>query len=135
LTGVNSNQQVGTLFIANFYTGRQSTNVIVYKGQESLAPQRHRFEVLGSTNSSFALALFYALDDPDGSGVTFQITAGSFPFNAGIAWDYQFTSPIYRPPAVVGSDVIVRIETISQQWMSIPKNEMRVIQDSIQRVR
>ncbi len=135
MAGVSSNQQVGTVLLVNFYTGARSTNVIVYRGQETAPPQRHLFEVPTSPGSSLSLARLSALDDPDGSGVTFQITGGTFPFNAGGMREYEFTSPIYRPPPTPGTDVNIRLETVSQQWTSIPGDEMRVIVNSRERVK
>jgi hypothetical protein len=136
LTGVSSNQQVGTVIVENFYTGRSSTNFIFYAGRELSLTNRHRFDVHPRSDSTLVLARIYASDDADGNGVTFTVEGGDglFQFNAGIMWDYQFTTPIYRPPAGRGTDVSIRLETISRQWMSAPELPMRRIQHVIRKL-
>jgi hypothetical protein len=134
LAGVNTNQQVGVITNNSYYSASQGYAAIFYKGQESAAPNRHVFQVSSSADSSTVLLRIYALDDPDGSGVTFQIVSVFLPFNAGVSWDYQFTSPIYRPPALPGTDEAIQVEAVSQQWMSFPGREMRRIQNYLRKV-
>jgi hypothetical protein len=135
VTNLALNQQVGGATNLNFYSDFKSQYLIVYKGKEVQEPQRHMFNITDSVGSSLFWARIYAMDDPDGTGVTFEVESGFLPFNAGAMWDYRFTSPIYRPPATSpGTDVAVRVETISQQWTSIPGSEMRVIRNSLETV-
>lgn len=95
LTGIKPEQSVGIALSVNFYTGFRATNVIVYKGPETNALKRHVFEVVDRLGSTIPVERLFASDDPQGQGVTFEVKAGIFPINAGIFYDYQFSSPIF----------------------------------------
>ena len=131
VTNLTVGQQVGTTVITSFYDGTQQTNLVVYAGQETNAPQRYQFQEIEYLGSAYPLAWLYYSEDTN--GVTLQLTGGdpSAPFAAGSLYDFHFITPIYRPPA---SAVAVRVETVSQQWMSPPGSEMRRIVNSIQPV-
>jgi hypothetical protein len=131
VTNLAVNQQVGTAVLTSFYDGSQTTNFIIYAGQETNALQRYLFREVPDTSSSYTLAWFYYSEGTN--GVTLQLGPGDtlFPFYAGGLYDFQFTTPIYRPPA---NDVAVRIDAVSQQWMSPPATEMHRIVNSIRPV-
>ena len=135
MNGISSNQVVGVANILNFYTGRESTNIVAYRGQESDGAKRHRFEVRSSPNSSYVIARVFAWED--GGGVTFRAEEGGglFTFNAGVRVDYQFTTPIYRPPVAPGSHVALRVEAVSKQWMATRDEWMHITVNSLQRVK
>jgi hypothetical protein len=137
VTNLTVNQQVGAVTQVTLEDGTQRIFPILYRGQEPQPPGRHLFEVLSSvsTESKYAYARLYYSEAADGSGVLLEVDAGWLGFFAGVMWDYQFTAPIYRPPAGAGSEVALRVETISQQWMSVPDSEMRVIVNSTQPVK
>jgi hypothetical protein len=135
LAGLTIGQQVGTVIQTNLYTNREFTYQLIYAGPEAAPSQRFIFAVPISAGSSTVHSRIFALDDPDGAGVSLQIESGFVKFNAGIVWDYKFTSPVYRPPATAGTDVAERLEVVSQPWMSIPFSEMRVIKHTTHKVR
>jgi len=130
ISNISSNQQVGTVVVRSSYTGGKSTNLLVYVGQETTGSQRHVFKEVTSLSSSFVLArLFYS---EDAAGVTLEASGGDriFQLNPGIAYEFQFTAPIFTP---IGNAVGLRLEAVSKPFTSIPGNEMRVIWNSIQR--
>jgi hypothetical protein len=131
LEGLTLDQQVGTAASYDLTDGRTNTDPIKYKGQETAAPQRHIFE---AGTSSVISARFYFLDDPDGAGIGFQLDHTKYGqidlSGPGQMWDYQFTIPIYRPPAAAGADVLSTLETVSEQWISPASSEMRVIRSA-----
>jgi hypothetical protein len=137
VSNLTANQQVGAVTQVTLEDGTRRTFPILYRGQEPQPPGRHLFEVLYSvsTESKLAYARLHYSEAADGSGVLLEVNAGWLGFWAGVMWDYQFTAPIYRPPAGAGSEVALRVETISQQWTSVPGSEMRVIKDSLQPVK
>jgi hypothetical protein len=129
VTNLTIDDQVGSSIRTSFYDGSQATNVIAYAGQETNAPQRYLFREVPSLGSPYTLAWFYYSEGTN--GVTLQLGPGDnslFKFYPGGLYDFQFTTPIYRPAA---GDVALRLETISQQWMAPPGNEMRRIVNSI----
>ena len=128
LSNVASNQVVGMVRTVNFYTHRAFTNLLVYVGRETNAPQRHVFNVVSSVGSSTVAAKILAQDDPSGNGVRFDAVSGIFPFNPGGMFEYQFTTPNYLPHAAAGIPLNIRVESVSQQWMAPPGSDMRVIQ-------
>jgi hypothetical protein len=137
VANLTTNQQVGAVTQVTLEDGTERTFPILYRGQEPQPPSRHLFEVLDYVNaeSKYAYAHLYYSEASDGSGVLLEVNAGWLGFWAGVMWDYQFTVPIYRPPAGAGSEVALRVETVSQQWASVPGSEMRVIVNSTQPVK
>jgi hypothetical protein len=131
VTNLTLNQQVGTTVTTSFYDGSQSTNILIYAGQETNAAQRYLFREVTDPLSTDTLAWFYYSGNTN--GVTLELGIGDplYAFSAGALYDFRFTTPMYRPPA---NQVAVRIDTVSQQWMAPPGNEMHRIVNSIQSV-
>ena len=128
VTNLSLNQQVGTAITTSFYDGSQQTNLIIYAGQETNAPQRYLFREVPNLGSPYTFAWFYYSQATN--GVTFQLGPGDplFTFSPGGVYDFQFTTPLYLPPA---SDIALRVDTESQEWMAPPGNEMHCIANSI----
>ncbi len=131
VSNLSSNQQVGTVTGISTYTGRKSTNALVYVGPEPTGAKRYVFQERIPGNSTYVFATLYYSETAD--GVTLEIDGGEglFAFAAGIVYEFQFTTPIYLTPT--DTQVPIRVEAISQRWTSIPGNEMHVIWNTIQR--
>lgn len=117
-------QQVGTAKLTNRYTGQTSDYTILYDGQEAPPSSRHKFRV--TLGFFLTVARLYYSQNAGGNGVSLFLEAGFGGFNAGSLWEYQFTTPIYRPPAAAGTSVTGQMEVISQQWQSFSGTEMRL---------
>jgi len=130
VSNLSSNQQVGSMIVMNSFTGRKSTNLLVYAGQETTGLKRHIFKGLPSASSNFVLAQLYYSESSEGVTLETVEGGGLFTFGAGIAYDFQFSTPIYVAPSA--NEVAIRVEAISKPWTSIQGNEMRVIWHSVQ---